>query len=204
MMQARYEPQALNFALAASAAMTSLAMFHLTFGTAFFRALTARGPVTPDVAEAEPKAKAKPKSAPAAKKAPEPVAEVAEPADEVAAEVTEPVAEAAPEIAKPVAEEPAQPAAEEPKAAEPAAAAEPEAPKVAEATQTDDLTKIKGLGPKMQTELNGLGIHSFRQIAGWTPEDVAWYDTNLGGIRGSVTRGGWVDQAKELAEGGSA
>jgi predicted flap endonuclease-1-like 5' DNA nuclease len=37
----------------------------------------------------------------------------------------------------------------------------------------DDLTRIKGLGPKLKTLLASLGVTRFDQIAGWSEEDVA-------------------------------
>ena len=50
--------------------------------------------------------------------------------------------------------------------------------------------------------LHRLGVFHFRQIADWTPEEVAWVDGNLEGFRGRVIREGWVEQARELAEEG--
>jgi NADH-quinone oxidoreductase subunit E len=67
----------------------------------------------------------------------------------------------------------------------------------------DDLKLIKGVGPKLEELLHGLGYFHFDQIAGWTPEEVAWVDENLEGFRGRVTREGWVEQARELAEKGN-
>lgn len=68
--------------------------------------------------------------------------------------------------------------------------------------QPDDLKKIKGVGPKLELLLNGMGIYHFDQVAAWTPEEVAWVDDNLKGFRGRVTRDGWVAQAALLAAGG--
>ena len=71
------------------------------------------------------------------------------------------------------------------------------------ATGPDDLKLIKGVGPKLEAMLHELGYFHFDQIAGWTPEEVAWVDENLEGFKGRVTREGWVEQARELAEQGS-
>jgi predicted flap endonuclease-1-like 5' DNA nuclease len=68
--------------------------------------------------------------------------------------------------------------------------------------EADDLKKIKGVGPKMETLLNSLGFYHFDQIAGWTADEVAWVDQNLEGFKGRVTRDDWVEQAKHLAAGG--
>lgn len=66
----------------------------------------------------------------------------------------------------------------------------------------DDLKLIKGVGPDLEALLHRLGVFHFRQIAEWSPEEVAWVDANLEGFRGRVTREGWVEQARELAEQG--
>jgi NADH-quinone oxidoreductase subunit E len=67
----------------------------------------------------------------------------------------------------------------------------------------DDLKKIKGVGPKLEELLNGLGYYHFDQIAAWTPSEVAWVDSNLEGFNGRATRDDWVGQAKVLAGGGA-
>ncbi len=67
----------------------------------------------------------------------------------------------------------------------------------------DDLKQIKGIGPKLEQVCNGLGIYRFDQIAAWTEAETAWVDANLEGFKGRVTRDGWVEQAKLLADGGS-
>ena len=66
----------------------------------------------------------------------------------------------------------------------------------------DDLKLIKGVGPVLEEMLHRLGYFHFDQIAAWTPEEVAWVDENLEGFKGRVTREGWVEQARELAEEG--
>ena len=66
----------------------------------------------------------------------------------------------------------------------------------------DDLKLIKGVGPVLEALLHRLGFYHFDQIAAWTPEEVAWVDENLEGFHGRVTREGWVEQARQLAEEG--
>ena len=66
----------------------------------------------------------------------------------------------------------------------------------------DNLKRIKGVGPKLESLLNRLGFWHFDQIASWTDAEVAWVDHNLEGFKGRVTRDNWVSQAKTLAEGG--
>ena len=66
--------------------------------------------------------------------------------------------------------------------------------------EPDDLKKIKGVGPKLEKELNGAGVYHFSQIASWTTKEVAWADDNLlDGFKGRISRDNWVSQAKELA-----
>lgn len=69
--------------------------------------------------------------------------------------------------------------------------------------EKDDLKMIKGVGPKLEDMLNGMGFYHFHQIAAWGPEEVAWVDDNLEGFKGRVSRDDWVPQAQTLASGGS-
>lgn len=98
--------------------------------------------------------------------------------------------------------EPAQPE----NASEPASEPEPAATPASEAVPlstggADDLGRIKGLGPKLQTLLPTLGISTFAQIAALTDADLADLDTKLGPFAGRPARDGWVEQAKYLAAG---
>lgn len=63
----------------------------------------------------------------------------------------------------------------------------------------DDLSRIKGIGPKLVTLLGELGITSFAQIAAWEAADVAHIDGQLGRFAGRITRDQWIEQAKLLA-----
>ena len=67
--------------------------------------------------------------------------------------------------------------------------------------EADDLTRIKGLGPKLATLLRGLGIARFDQIAGWSEADVARIDAQLGTFQGRIARDNWIEQACYLAAG---
>lgn len=66
----------------------------------------------------------------------------------------------------------------------------------------DDLKQIKGVGPKLEARLNDIGLYHFDQVAGWRVKEVEWADNNLEGVKGRVSRDGWVKQAKILAKGG--
>lgn len=65
----------------------------------------------------------------------------------------------------------------------------------------DDLKLIKGVGPKLESALNSIGVYHFDQVASWSPAEVAWVDQNLIGFKGRVSRDDWVEQAKKLAAG---
>jgi predicted flap endonuclease-1-like 5' DNA nuclease len=65
----------------------------------------------------------------------------------------------------------------------------------------DDLTRMKGVGPKLVALLHELGVTHFSQIAAWTDVDVAAIDQRLGTFKGRITRDRWVEQARHLAEG---
>lgn len=65
----------------------------------------------------------------------------------------------------------------------------------------DDLTRIKGLGPKLAALLGEFGVTTFAQIAAWTPEEVERIDAKLGRFAGRIVRDQWVEQAKFLDAG---
>ncbi|HEY0595668.1 hypothetical protein [Sphingopyxis sp.] len=163
----------------------------------------APAPEPQPVAETPPPAPrpvTKPKAAtkPAAKKAAtkEPVAKPA------AKPATKAAAKPAPKktAAKPA---PAETAAipEEPTVPPPPAAKPAPAPSAAKA---DNLQLLKGVGPKLVVLLNGLGVSSFQQIAGWTDADIARIDPQLGAFQGRIARDNIVDQAGYLARGDKA
>jgi len=65
----------------------------------------------------------------------------------------------------------------------------------------DDLRRIKGIGPKLARRLNELGVFHYRQIAAWTPEQLALVDAQLGPFQGRPLRDQWQSQARFLAAG---
>lgn len=62
----------------------------------------------------------------------------------------------------------------------------------------DDLTVISGITADQQKQLNDLGIYHFWQIAGWSPEHVAWVASRLPTSR-RIARENWMSQAARLA-----
>ena len=97
------------------------------------------------------------------------------------------------------------PIAAVPPTAEPEVIAEPE--RLAEpvhavpAGPADELTRMKGVGPKVAAMLNGLGVTRYDQIAAWSEADVARMDAQLGAFKGRITRDQWIEQARFLAAG---
>lgn len=71
---------------------------------------------------------------------------------------------------------------------------------IAKPKAADDLKKIGGVGPKLEKVLNGLGVWTYAQIAGWSPAEVAWVDDYLA-FKGRIERDGWLEQARMLAAG---
>lgn len=82
-----------------------------------------------------------------------------------------------------------------------APAAAPAAPAPASG---DDLTRIKGLGPKLAALLHSLGVTEFAQIAAWNDADIDRIDAQLGNFSGRIRRDNWVEQAKYLGAGDMA
>ncbi|MGY6552245.1 MAG: helix-hairpin-helix domain-containing protein [Erythrobacter sp.] len=68
----------------------------------------------------------------------------------------------------------------------------------------DDLTRIKGLGPKLAALLAEQGITTFTQIAAMNQADIERLDAQLGRFKGRITRDQWVAQAQLLAAGDEA
>lgn len=65
----------------------------------------------------------------------------------------------------------------------------------------DDLTRIKGLGPKLAAALGEMGVTRFDQIASWSEADIDRIDAHLGRFQGRIRRDSWVEQARLLADG---
>jgi predicted flap endonuclease-1-like 5' DNA nuclease len=69
---------------------------------------------------------------------------------------------------------------------------------------TNDLSRIKGIGPKLVAMLGSMGISRYDQIAAWSDEDVQKIDAQLGAFQGRIHRDNWREQARYLAEGDTA
>ena len=131
-------------------------------------------------------------------------AELQERAAKAAAEapaVAEPAAETAATEAKAsleAVEDAVQVTAEPAEADGPVPAKKPRGLKAKAPADPDDLKLIKGIGPSVERQLNGLGIYSFEQLAGFGDEDLAWLDEQIepATFKGRCYRDDWVGQAK--------
>jgi predicted flap endonuclease-1-like 5' DNA nuclease len=93
------------------------------------------------------------------------------------------------------------PVMEEPPLVPPGGEVRPEALPAPRAGVPDDLRLIDGVGPKIESTLNSLGVYHFDQIGAWTPANIAWVDQYLR-FRGRIVREQWVEQARRLAANG--
>lgn len=64
----------------------------------------------------------------------------------------------------------------------------------------DDLGQIRGLGPAIESSLNGLGIYHYDQIADWDQKAVIWVENHFG-FKGRIARERWQEQARDLGRG---
>ncbi|MEO6389286.1 MAG: hypothetical protein ABIT16_11360 [Croceibacterium sp.] len=85
-----------------------------------------------------------------------------------------------------------------------AAAAAPAPSAEVPAESGDDLTRIKGLGPKLVDQLRDLGVTTLAQIAAWDDAEIDRIDAQLGRFEGRIRRDAWPEQAKLLIAGDTA
>lgn len=64
--------------------------------------------------------------------------------------------------------------------------------------EADDLKRISGVGPKLETLLHENGVFHFWQIAEWTKSEISYMDDQLS-FKGRIERDNWIEQAKTLA-----
>lgn len=72
------------------------------------------------------------------------------------------------------------------------------------APPADELTRIKGLGPKLAIQLRDLGVTGLAQIAAWDEAEIDRIDAQLGRFEGRIRRDQWPEQARLLAAGDTA
>lgn len=167
------------------------------------------GGVIKSLAPASEKPRAKP-LAPVivAAAAPEPVVEpppppTVEPVVDIVAEASEPADP--PSMETPLtALEPASadaPAAKKSRAKKAASGVKPETLSAPRDGAPDDLSRIKGLGPRSREKLNALGVFHYDQIAAWNLDNAKWIGAAIG-APGRVERDKWIQQARALASAG--
>jgi predicted flap endonuclease-1-like 5' DNA nuclease len=64
---------------------------------------------------------------------------------------------------------------------------------------SDDLCRLKGVGPKFADALHAAGFTSFRQLGSLSAVEIERLDEQLGAFRGRLTRDRVVEQAQYLA-----
>ena len=62
----------------------------------------------------------------------------------------------------------------------------------------DDLKAISGIGPTIETQLAGIGITTYRQIARLTAADITRIDDAIEVFQGRIEREEWIEQAARL------
>ncbi len=93
-------------------------------------------------------------------------------------------------------------APEEVLATEPTAEVEtPAQTEEATGTESDDLTKVEGIGPKISEVLSEAGLDTFAKVADSTPEAIREILDNAGSQFASHDPATWPQQAKLAAEG---
>jgi predicted flap endonuclease-1-like 5' DNA nuclease len=68
----------------------------------------------------------------------------------------------------------------------------------------DELTRLKGVGPKLAAMLNDQGITRYEQLASMDEAQLAALDDRLGTFKGRLGRDRVVEQARYLASGDTA
>jgi predicted flap endonuclease-1-like 5' DNA nuclease len=63
----------------------------------------------------------------------------------------------------------------------------------------DDLTKIKGIGPKYAAALKEIGIRRFAEIAAWSDNDVLRVADKLRAPPSRIRNAGWIEAARALS-----
>ena len=67
-------------------------------------------------------------------------------------------------------------------------------------TASDDLQKIKGVGPFIEDKLNALGIYTFEQVGNMTAEIEEQVNIAIEFFPGRIKRDKWANQARKFAK----
>ncbi|MFT5869707.1 MAG: putative flap endonuclease-1-like 5' DNA nuclease [Yoonia sp.] len=64
----------------------------------------------------------------------------------------------------------------------------------------NDLTAIKGIGPKLAQQLSAAGITRFDQLAALQDDQLEQMSSTIPNLFARAVRGGWIMQAEQLAQ----
>lgn len=78
------------------------------------------------------------------------------------------------------------------------APAAPPGPPSGSSSGADDLKKISGIGPALESKLRAAGVNSYQDIAAWTSERIQALEPVLGRYLARVQRDDWIGQAARL------
>ncbi|MDT0884322.1 hypothetical protein RNR91_12920, partial [Staphylococcus pseudintermedius] len=67
--------------------------------------------------------------------------------------------------------------------------------------EESDLTRLKGLGPKVAARLSELGVTRIAHLAALNDSQASDLDAQLGNFRGRMGRDRWIEQARLLNAG---
>lgn len=70
----------------------------------------------------------------------------------------------------------------------------------ASSTAGDDLTRIDGIGPFLEKQLNDIGIYKYEQISRWDGADIHQITQQIRYFPGRIEREDWVGQAHRLLQ----
>ncbi len=68
----------------------------------------------------------------------------------------------------------------------------------ADTGNSEDLTKINGIGPYIEQKLNEIGIYNYQQISRFKDDDIRVLTELIDFFPGRIDRDDWVGQAEEL------
>ncbi len=63
----------------------------------------------------------------------------------------------------------------------------------------DDLTKIEGIGPFLQQQLNNIGVYTYEEMSTWDSGRIEEVTEQIGYFPGRIEKDNWVQQAAQLA-----
>jgi len=64
----------------------------------------------------------------------------------------------------------------------------------------DNLKRIRGIGLVFERHLNALGYYTFRDIAGWSSEDIERVAKSIDTFPDRIRRDNWIDQARDFED----